>query len=175
MKEGNALENTALIEFNWTLLMIGINILILYLILKHFFFEKVRNFMLERQNAVVDAFENAERVNLQADEKLSEYKNQIANIESEGREIIKVAKIKADTQAKDITDEASKKASEMILQAQREIEREKIKSISEMKHQIASLAIYAAEKLIEKQLEETGQEEIIQRIIEQAGKTEWQN
>lgn len=164
-----------LIHIDWTLLMIAINLLILYAILKHFFFEKVRNFMLERQNTIVNAFENADRVNLQADERLSEYKNQIAKIESEGREIIKDAKILADAQAKDITDEASKKASDMVLQAQREIEREKFKALSEMKQQIASLAIYAAEKLIERQLDESGQEEIIQRIIEQAGNSEWQN
>lgn len=155
--------------------MMWVTVLVLYLILKRYFFEKVHNFMLERQKAVVDAFDNAERVTLAADEKLADYNKQIANIEGEAREIIKNAKIKAEVHAKDITDEASKKASDMILQAQREIERERIKAISEMKQQIASLAIYAAEKLIERQLEGSGQEEIIQRIIEQAGNSEWQN
>lgn len=169
------MEHTALIEFNWTLLMVAINIFILYLIMKRFFFEKIREFMLERQNAISDAFENAESVSRQADEKLSDYKKQIASIEAEGRDIIKNAKIKADAQAKEITDEASRKASEMMLQAQREIEREKIKAVNDMRQQIAGLAIYAAEKIIEKQLDSAGQEEIVQRIIEQAGTTEWQN
>jgi len=164
-----------LIHIDWTLAMVAVNILILYLILKHFFFEKVHNFMLDRQNAVKDAFDQAERVNLMADDKLTQYNKQVANIENEGREIIKNAKIKAESLAKNITDEASKKATEMILQAQREIEKEKIKAIGEMKQQIAGLAIYAAEKIIEKQLDVSGQEEIIQRVIEQAGTSEWQN
>lgn len=164
-----------LIEFNWTLVMIWVTVLVLYLILKRFFFEKVHNFMQERQNTVTRAFDNAERTNLQADEKLATYNKRIADLENEGREIIKNAKIKADAQAKDITDEANRKASEMILQAQREIERERLKAVSEMKQQIAGLAIYAAEKILEKQLEESGQEEIIHRIIEQAGRSEWQN
>lgn len=164
-----------LIEFSWTLVMIWVTVLVLYLILKRFFFEKVRNFMLEREAAVRDSFDNAERVNLLAEEKLTDYKEQIANLEAEGREIIKNAKIRAEAQAKDITDEANRKASEMIVQAQREIDRERQKAVAEMKQQIAGLAIYAAEKIIERQLEASGHEEIIQGIIEQAGKAEWQN
>lgn len=164
-----------LIEFSWTLVMIWVTVLVLYLILKRFFFEKVRNFMLEREAAVRDSFDNAERVNLLAEEKLTDYKEQIANLEAEGREIIKNAKVRAEAQAKDITDEANRKASEMIVQAQREIDRERQKAVAEMKQQIAGLAIYAAEKIIERQLEASGHEEIIQGIIEQAGKAEWQN
>lgn len=164
-----------LIHLDWTLLMVAVNILILYLILKHFFFEKVHHFMLDRQNAVKDAFDQAERTNQMADDRLGEYKKKLAGMEEEGREIIKKAKIKADAQAKEIVDEANKKASEMILQAQREIERERIKAVSEMKEQIAGLAVYAAEKIIERQLDVSGQDEIIQRVIDQAGNSEWQN
>ena len=164
-----------LIHIDWTLLMVAANVLILYVILKHFFFEKVHNFMLDRQSAVKDAFDQADRVNQMADDKLTEYKKQVANIENEGREIIKNAKIRAEAQARDITEEANRKANEMILQAQREIEREQIKAVGEMKHQIAGLAIYAAEKKKKKQLDASGQEEIIQRVIEQAGNAEWQN
>ena len=135
-----------LIHLDWTLLMVAVNVLILYLILKHFFFEKVHNFMLDRQNAVKDAFDHAERTNQMADDKLAEYNKKIAGIEEEGREIIKKAKNKADAQTKEIVDEANKKANELLLQAQREIEREKIKAVGEMRHQIAGLAVYAAEK-----------------------------
>lgn len=167
--------HAGLIEFNWTLVMIWVTVLVLYLILKRFFFEKVRNFMLDRESAVKDSFDNAERVTLMAEEKLVSYNKQVANLEAEGRDIIKNAKIKAESQAKDITDEANRKASEMILQAQKEIEREKIKAVAEMKQQIAGLAIFAAEKVIEKHLDDAGHEEIIQRVIEQAGKSQWQN
>ncbi len=164
-----------LIEFNWTLVMMWVTVLVLYLILKRFFFEKVHNFMMERENKVKDAFDQAERVNSMADDKLSQYDKQIANVENEGREIIKHAKIKAEAQAKDIIDQADRKASEMMLQAQREIEMERMKAVNDMKQQIAGLAIFAAEKIIEKQLEVSGQEEIIQRVIEQAGNSGWQN
>ena len=41
-----------LIEFNWTSLMIVANLFILYIILKKFFWEKIRKFMKDRENAV---------------------------------------------------------------------------------------------------------------------------
>lgn len=166
---------TGLIEFNWTLVMQWVTVLVLYLILKRFFFEKVHNFMMDRQNAVKDAFDRAEHSNQMADDRLAEYNKKIAEIEEEGREIIKKAKIKADAQAKEIVDEANKKSNELLLHAQKEIEREKLKAVSEMRQQIAGLAVYAAEKIIERQLDASGQEEIIQRVIDQAGSSGWQN
>lgn len=166
---------TGLIEFNWTLVMQLVTVLVLYLILKRFFFEKVHNFMLDRQNAVKDAFDQADRTNQMADDRLADYKKKISGLEEEGREIIKKAKMKADAQAKEIVDEANQKASEMILHAQKEIEREKLKAVNEMRQQIAALAVYAAEKIIERQLDASGQDEIIQRVIDQAGNSEWQS
>lgn len=164
-----------LIEFSWTLVMVLITMFIFYLIMKHFFFEKVHNFMLARQNAVEESFANAERTSQMADEKLLDYQKQIEEIEGQGREIIKNAKLRAEAQAKSIVDEANNKASELLLQTEREIEREKLKAVNEMKQQIANLAIYAAEKIMEKQIEEAGQNEIIEKIIEQAGRSAWQN
>lgn len=164
-----------LIEFNWTLVMIWVTILVLFLILKKFFFEKVHNFVIARENAVKDAFDGAEITNRKADEKLDAYNKRIANIENEGREIIQKAKKRADDQAKRILDEAQAKADFMTLQAQNEIEREKQKALSEMKNQVGILALLAAEKIIEKNLEIEGQDVLIDQIIEQVGKSTWQN
>ena len=81
-----------LIEFNWTSLMIVINLLILYIILKKYFWEKIRKFMTDRQDAIQDAFDSAEAMNRRADEKMRNYSARIAGVEEEGREIIRDAK-----------------------------------------------------------------------------------
>ena len=166
---------TGLIEFNWTLLFVWLTVLVLYFILKHFFFEKVHNFMVARETQVRDSFENAEQVNLMADKKLDSYEKKIAQIEGEGREIIKNAKIKADAQAKNIIDEAKDKAAVMIKKAEDEIERQQLHAVGEMKAQIVGLAIMAAERILEKQMDSAGQQEMIAGILEEAGKSEWQN
>lgn len=166
---------TGLIEFNWTLLFEWMTILVLYLILKHFFFEKVHNFMVARENKVKESFENAEQVNAVALQKLESYEMKIGDLEAEGRNIIKKAKAKADIQAKSILDEASQKAEEIIQRAVRDIEREKEQAIQEMRTQIIELSLLAAEKVLEKKLDLAGQDDLIAGILEKAGNAEWQS
>lgn len=169
------MEYTGLIEFNWTLLMIWITVIVLFLVLKKFFFEKVHKFIEARENAVKDAFSSAEAVNRKADEKMENYNRQIAKIESQGRDIIKEAKIRAEAQAAEIVDDANVKASEMIVAAEKQIERERQKALSDMKQQVATLALLAAEKIVERDIAQVGQDQIVEEIIEQAGSRQWQN
>ena len=158
-----------------TLIMNWVTLLVLFLILKKFFFEKVRNFIAARERAIQDAYDNAEITNNKADMKLEAYKKRIADVEGEGREIIKKAKEKADGQANDIIDAANKKAEEIMVKAKNEIEREKAQAIVDMKGQIAMYAVMAAEKIVEKELEVEGQDAFIDKIIEQAGTSKWRN
>ena len=164
-----------LIEFNGTLLMNWVTLLVLFLILKKFFFQKVYNFIVARERAIQDAYDNAEITNNKAEMKLEAYKKRIADVEGEGREIIKNAKAKAEKQANDIIETANAKAGDMIRKAQDEIEREKAQAIIDVKNQIAMYAVMAAEKIVEKELEIEGQDAFIDKIIEQAGTSKWRN
>ena len=164
-----------LIEFNWTSLMIVINLFILYIILKKYFWEKIRQFMLDRENAVRDAFDSAEAMNKRADEKMRNYSARIANVEEEGREIIRQAKQQADAQAQEILAEARQQASDIITKAEKTIELEKAKAMEEMRQEIGTLALMAAEKIVGKEIEDIGQDAIVDDVINQARSGGWQN
>ena len=167
--------HAGIIELNWSFLMILINVAILYFILKRFFWEKVRTFMLDRQAAVQDAFDSAEAINRRADEKMQNYSRRIANVEDESREIIRNAKARAEAQAKDIVENAHREASDIIAKAERTIEIEREKATAEMRQEIAALAIMAAEQIVEKEISLTGQEAIVDEVINKARSTGWQN
>ena len=167
--------HAGIIELNWSFLMILINVAILYFILKRFFWEKVRTFMLDRQASVQDAFDSAEAINRRADEKMQNYSRRIANVEEESREIIRNAKARAEAQAKDIVENAHKEASDIIAKAERTIEIEREKATAEMRQEIAALAIMAAEQIVEKEISSTGQEAIVDEVINKARSTGWQN
>ena len=152
---------TGLIEINWSIVMI-----VLFLVLKKFFFEKVKNFMETRSNSIQDAFDSAEAVNRRADEKMQNYTKRIANVEAEGREIIRDAKIKADAQAREIIEDANKQATEILNKAEKNIEREKQKAMEEMRKEVAALAMLAAERIVER---------IVDEVINKARSTGWQN
>lgn len=170
------MEYTPIISFGWTWIMQLVTVGVLFLILKKIFFEKVHNFVQKREDTVKDAFDNAEAVNRRADEKMENYTRKIAKVEDEGREIIKAAKVKAEAQAKEIIDEANERACNMVVVAEREIEREKMRALAEMRSEISTLALLAASKIMEKDLQQGDeQEKIVDKIIEEAGRAEWQN
>jgi F-type H+-transporting ATPase subunit b len=164
-----------LIEFNWSSLMILCNVFILYIILRKFFWEKIKKFMDDRAAAVQDAIDAAEAVNKRADEKMANYSKRIANVEEEGREIIKASKQQADAQAQIIIEEARQQASDIIAKAERTIEQEKAQAMEEMRKEIASIAMLAAEQIVGREIDNVGQDAIIDQAIEDARSAKWQN
>ncbi len=152
-----------------------INFLILVGLLTKFLYKPFLNLMDTRKQSIRDALDNAELTNRRADEKMENYNRQIAKVEEEGREIIKQAKIQAESQAADIIEDAHAKADSMIVSAEKQIERERQKALADMKQQVAVLALLAAEKIVERSIGQVGQDQIVDEIIEQAGTRQWQN
>ena len=59
--------------------------------------------------------------------------------------------------------------------AEKEIERERSRALADVKEEIAVLAMMAAEKIIEKELDAEGQNQIVENILKEAGASGWQN
>ena len=162
-----------LISFNWTLVMVLITFVVVYLLVKKFFFEKIHNFMEAREQKVKDQFDSAEKAEKLAEEHLNEYKEKLDGIDVERIGMVKDAKTIADQQAAQIIEEANVKANEIVKQAEIQIERERELFIQTMRDQVAMLAVYAAEKIIGKQLDEQGQMTLIDDIIKQGKDEKW--
>lgn len=152
-----------------------VNFAILVTVLAKFLYRPFTQMLANRKQAIQESFNHAADTNRRADEKMDEYNKRIANVEQEGRDIIKSAKIKAEVQASDIISEANAKAAEIKLHAEAEVERQKAKALAEMKAHVAAMALLAAEKILEKDLELEGQEHLIDNIVEQVGAAKWQN
>ena len=151
------------------------NFLILVLILGKFLYKPFLGILEKRKQTIEDAFTNAEVTNRKADEKYEAYTKKLARAEAESREIIKNARLKADDHANMIVEEAKAEAARIKLQAEKEAVREKEKALREVREQIGQLAILAAEQILEKEVAAEGQEEIIDRVLEKAGTSQWQN
>ena len=152
-----------------------INFLILMGVLTRFLYKPFLNMLATRKQSIKDALDNAELTNRRADEKMEQYSKRISKVEEESREIIRTAKIKADAQARDIIEDARKEAGDIIAKAEKTIEKEKEKAMEEMKQEIAVLAVMAAEKIVEHEIQRAGQEAIVEEVIRQARSTGWRN
>jgi len=162
-----------LLSIDWNLLFTAITLLVLFLILKHFFFEKVHAFMVAREEEMENAFQRAEEVNRQADEKLEAYEQTLAGVEEESRQMLKAARDEAKHQAEAIVAEANQQAHDMINHAQKEIRREQYNARKELQEEIGSMAMMAAEQLLQRELTTDAQHEIVNNIIKEAEEKPW--
>lgn len=167
--------HTGLVEFGWTFIFQIVNTIVIFLILKKILFKPVREFMLARQKGIEDSIKEADSIHAQAETLKIEYEQKLENIKEEGREIIKDARVKADEHSKDIIKQAQDKAAAMIKHAEEEVVRENVKAMNQLKDQIAALALVAAEKILEKEIDENQYDAMIKKFVEEVGEAEWQN
>jgi F-type H+-transporting ATPase subunit b len=173
MTELPEVKYTSIISFDWSMLMVLITFLVLLLIMKKFFFEKIHRFMEDREQKVKNSFDNADAANEAAEKRLAEYSSKLKGADAERREILSAAKSSADENAREIIEHAEKRAAEIITKARVEVEREKQRAIADMREQIAMLSVYAAEKIIAKNLDADDQTAIIDTVIEEASEARW--
>lgn len=164
----------SIIEFSWTLLFNIITVLVLFLILKKFFFEKVHKFMEDRANSIKDSFDNAETANRRADARLEEYNLKLRDIEDERMEMIKKAKADADLRADSIISDANDMALTLRQNTEEAIMEQKEKAFMEMRDEISSIALLAAEKILQREIEKTEEhDKIIEDLLKEAGAKKW--
>ena len=164
-----------LLEINWNLLFSAITVLVLYLILKHFFFEKVHKFMEARKAAVQDNLDRAKATEEEAQALLSEYQATLSNAEEEKRAIIKKAKAEADRRADAIVGEAKIQAQRIVSEAHENMRAEEEKAVVQLKKEVSSLAVLAAERIMQRELDEKSQQALVDQVLEEAAREKWKN
>lgn len=164
-----------LVQLDWTFVFQIINTFILYLILKKLLFKPVTEFMANREEGIKNSLKEAEIKNEEAEKKKAEYLTKIEGAEEEGRQIVKEAAKRAEERASEIIKAAEKEADQIKERARVEIEREKEKAINSLKDEIASIAMLAASKVIEKDLDEKNHRVLVKEFIDEVGETRWQN
>lgn len=154
-----------LLTINWNLVFSIITVLVLILILKRFFFEKVKKFMDERKAQVEEQFQKADEAENQARKKLDKYNEILAGAEKEKRTIIAGAMENAKIQADSVLDEARKEAADIREKSRIQIEREKAAARKEIHNEASELAVQVAEKILENKLDADAQASVIDEII----------
>ncbi|MDO4518628.1 MAG: F0F1 ATP synthase subunit B [Bacillota bacterium] len=152
-----------------------VNFLILVGVLGKLIYKPYLGALENRKKIIKDRFDKADAVNKRAEAKMIAYNRRIANADEEVREMIKAGKKKADEQAQIIINEAQEQAERIIANAERTAELERERAMDEMRREIASMALMAAEKIIDKEIQVVGQDAIVDEVIETARSTQWQN
>lgn len=164
-----------LIELGPTWFMQIANTIILFLILKKLLFKPVTEFMENRETEIANQLDGADNLMKEAETLMADYKKKIANAEEEGRQIIRTATQKSEQRASEIIKDAEAQIKELKDKAEKDIERERVKAVNSLKDEIATIAVMAASKVIEKDIDEETHKQLINQFIREVGESRWQN
>ena len=153
----------------WEIITQLINLLLLFLLLKHFLFKPVQNILNARQAEIDKSYADAETAQTRAEELRDEYEKRISDAKAEAADIAKAASRKAQAHYDEVVGTAKADAARLREKAEAQIEQEKKKAMNELKDEISGIAVDIASKVVEREIDEKDHEELISEFIQGVG------
>lgn len=168
-------EKAGLVELSYTFVFQLINIGILYYFLKKYLFKPVTEFMNKRTEGIKKTIDEANAKFTEAEKYKSSYYEKLQKADEESKLIIEKAVSNANLKADGIVKDAKSEASLIKTKAEKDIADERKKAFNEIKDEISTVAILAASKVLEKEVDADKNSEIVDKFIEEVGEVKWQN
>ena len=137
-----------MIKFNINMLFGVIDLIVFFIFMRLFLFKPIKRVIDARKELVAKQLKDAEETNAEAEAKLADYEEKIADAEAERDKIIADAKDDAKTEYDKILDRAEAEAKQIKTDAKAQIEADRESAKKEAREEIASLAMQAAEKVV---------------------------
>ena len=120
----------------------------------------------ERERTIGDALDAAKKEREEAERALAEQKEAIANARREAAELIRKNQAEVEAAREAALERAKAEADKLLADAQRTIAEERAKAVAEIRAVAVDLAIQAAGKLIEANLDEEKQRKLAEDFLQ---------
>lgn len=134
--------------FFWTL----IAFVSVFLILRKFAWGPILSSLGEREKGIADSIATAERVKAEMSQMKAENEKLMAQAREERSTMLKEAKEIKDHMISEAKEQAKAEANKIIIDAQAQIQQQKMAALTEVKNEIGNLAVEVAGKILRKQL-----------------------
>ena len=153
----------------WTILWTGINLVVLYLLMRHFLFKPVTAVMEQRTKAIKDGLSQAEAAKQQAQALQEKNEAQLAQVRDQADRIVAQAKTQGQREYDQIIASAQADAQAIRTDAQSQIEAERRQMLQDAQQQVAALALLAAAKVSGRAMDQEGDREMVEDFLREAG------
>ena len=156
------------IKFNlvfWTLIIF----VLLYVVLKKLAFGPITAEVEAREKALEEAIEGAKRDREAAAALLREQQAAIDAARGETQKLIAEGRAVAEKVRAGMIEETRKEQQDMLERARREIEAEKVRAVAELRREAVDLALAAATKVIEQNLQSDNNRRLVESYLSQIG------
>jgi F-type H+-transporting ATPase subunit b len=158
-----------LLDFTPTFIIVIINLLILYFILNKLLFSRLTDHMDKRAKGIESSLLDAENAKLYAKDVVNEYNEKLKQINEHIAKMTEEARVSATLDAEQIIKQAKNEATLLISKAKEDIEREHERMIKDIRGEVASLALAAASKVIEANLDNERNRKLVEKFIDEVG------
>ena len=132
----------------WNIAFTVINLLILFVAFRIFFFKPIKEVIAKRQAEANELFDKATEEENKAGELVKEYEQKLQSAEEEKKQIIAAARKTADGEYQNIVADAKADAKQIHADAVAAAEHEKDEIISHAKKEIADMVVEATTKVV---------------------------
>ena len=146
-----------------------LNTFVLFLILKKILFVPVMKIIDERESDINSDIEFGKKAKEEGLKYKAEYEEKLLEAKKEGQDIIEAARKKAEKRSDEIIYKAKKDAIDIKEKASKDIEKERKEAYNSVKKDISDLALLAASKVIEKDIDKQKHEDLINEFINEVG------
>lgn len=145
--------------------------LILVVIVKHFFWGKITDFLEKRRNIMDQEMESAKADALEANELKKKRETEYNDLKNKSKSYLDSAKEKGEVEKARIISEAKNNADQMLVRTKKEIEAEKIKAKASLQKEVVDLAALMAEKILKQEVDEKKYQDLLVEDIERSEKS----
>ena len=153
----------------WQILISLANLLIIFLILKHFLFKPVQNVVNTRTQQVEAIYHDADESRKAADGMKQEYEAKLAAAREEADGLVRNAVQTAQRKSDAMLAEASSQASHLKQKAEDEIAQQKKQMLYDVRSEISNLAVDIASKVVEREVRKEDHEGFVEEFIKNVG------
>lgn len=141
--------------------------LILFLIVRKFVYNPMKEFLNKRQEVITQQIADAEDSRKKAMELKTSYEENLKNAREEGNRIVEESRNRGKDLEKQLKEEGRVEANKILEKARLQIAKEKEMAFLEIKDSTSDMAIAIAEKLIQENLDKENQQGLIDQFIKE--------
>lgn len=144
-----------------------LNFVILFLLLRRYFFGPVKAYLDRREEHVRTLIASAEEDRKAASKLKDDLEREISRAQDEARDIVARARRDADAFRAEARDLAAKDASRLLARAREELAREKEKAICDIRKEAVDLSLIAASRVLRESIDDEASRRIAFQAIQE--------
>lgn len=140
---------------------------LVYLLIAKLAFPKINELLEERAANIQGKMDAADERLAEAEQTKSDYEQKVREAKDEAYRIVEDARESAETVRREIVERAEREAEQVLERAQSEIAAERDRAIQQLRAEVSRLAVELAERIIQRELDESAHQDLIDRYIDQ--------